>query len=181
MKKPVYSRVWFVAIALLVLSNSLFAQSPVIPIDFESNAIDYRFTNFYGGATTKIANPQVSGINKSTNVGKMVKGDGKEWAGSYILLASPIDFSVSKTVKVKVFMPRVGAKLLLKVENATDQSIYYEQEAAATTANAWEELTYDFSDIDVNKQYQKLVIIFDLGTLGDGSANYTYLFDDITQ
>ena len=27
--------------------------------------------------------------------------------------------------------------------------------------------------------YQKIVLIFDLGTVGDGSANFTFYFDDI--
>ncbi|MEP6713700.1 MAG: hypothetical protein ABJA37_14835, partial [Ferruginibacter sp.] len=82
--------------------------------------------------------------------------------------------------KVKVFSPRVGAKLLLKVENLTNGGISYEKEVTTTTANTWETLTFDYSAIDASKSYQKVVLIFDLGTVGDGSANFTYLFDDIT-
>ena len=44
--------------------------------------------------------------------------------GSWIGMATPIDFSVNKTFKVKVYMPRVGAKLLLKVENASNPGIF---------------------------------------------------------
>ena len=74
----------------------------------------------------------------------------------------------------------MGAKLLLKVENLTNGGISFEKEVATTTANAWEELTFDFSAINTGLSYQKVVLIFDLGTMGDGSANFTYLFDDIT-
>jgi len=67
----------------------------------------------------------------------------------------------------------------LKVENLTDGGVSFEKELSTTKANAWEELTFDFSGIDVSKSYQKVVLIFDNGTKGDGSANFTYLFDDI--
>ena len=76
-------------------------------------------------------------------------------------------------------MPRVGAKLLLKVENASNPGISFEKEVTGTVANAWEELTFDYSAINVSNQYQNLVFIFDFGTMGTGTADFTYLFDDI--
>lgn len=81
---------------------------------------------------------------------------------------------------MKVFSPRVGAKVLLKVENLNNGALNFEKEVSTTTANAWELLTFDFSTINTANTYQKVVLIFDLGTMGDGSANFTYLFDDIT-
>ena len=81
---------------------------------------------------------------------------------------------------MKVYSPRVGAKVLLKVENLTDGTISYEKEVATTTANAWELLTFDYSAINAANSYQKVVLIFDNGTMGDGSANFTFYFDDIT-
>jgi sugar lactone lactonase YvrE len=158
--------------------NDIFF-APILPLNFEAGNVDYSFVNFSGATATRIANPQRSGIDTSGFVGKMIKGAGDPWAGSYLSLETPIDFSVNKIFKVKVFMPKVGSKLLLKVENQTDGSIALEKEATATVANAWQELTYDFSTIDTSKKYQKLVFIFDLGTVGDGSANFTYLFDDV--
>jgi hypothetical protein len=110
----------------------------------------------------------------------MVKNAGQIWGGSWIGLAAPIDFSTKKTFKVKVFSPRVGAKLLLKVENQSDGGISFEKEVTTTVAGAWETLTYDYSAINTARTYQKIVLIFDLGTVGDGSANFTFLFDDIT-
>ncbi|MCS4432746.1 T9SS type A sorting domain-containing protein [Aquiflexum gelatinilyticum] len=152
---------------------------PTVPLDFESEELNYDFINFEGGELTRIANSQKSGINTSTHVAQMVKGNGQVYAGSVIPLASPIDFSVGKIFKAKVFMPRVGAKLLLKVENQTNAGIAFEKEATGTKANEWEEITFDYSDINTANTYQKVVLIFDLGTMGDGSANFTYLIDDI--
>lgn len=166
-------------IFLLTSASLLKAQAPVLPVDFESAGTAYTFTDFDGGVATKVANPFSGGINTSANVGKMVKNAGQVWGGSYLTLATPIDFTTNKTFKVKVYMPRVGAKLLLKVENLTNGAISYEKEVTGTVANAWEELTFDYSAINTANQYSKLVFIFDLGTMGAGGANFTYYFDDV--
>ena len=92
----------------------------LLPITFESPTVNYTFTNFGGGDVTKINNPQSNGINTSAKVGKMVKNAPEVWGGSVISLGEPIDFSANKIFRMKVFSPRVGAKVLLKVENATN-------------------------------------------------------------
>jgi hypothetical protein len=153
--------------------------SLVLPLTFESSTLNYAFTNFDGGAVTIVNNPASGSINTSAKVAKMVKGAGQSWGGSYITLDSRIDFSTNKTFKVKVYSPRVGAKLLLKVENLTDGNIAFDKEVASTKANEWEEITFDYSTISTTNAYQKIVLIFDLGTVGDGSANFTFYFDDI--
>lgn len=151
----------------------------LIPITFESATVNYAFTNFGGGVATKIANPQMNGINTSANVGRMVKNAPEVWGGSLLTLMDPIDFSANKVFRMKVYSPRVGAKVLLKVENLTNGGIFYEKEVASTVANAWEDLAFDFRAINTSNAYSKVVLIFDLGTVGDGSANFTWLFDDI--
>jgi len=150
-----------------------------LPLTFESSTITYAFTNFDGGGVTVVNNPDITTANPSAKVAKMVKSAGQVWGGSYTTLVAPIDFSTNKTFKVKVYSPRVGAKLLLKVENLTDGNISFGKEVATTKANQWEELTFDYSAISTTNAYQKIVLIFDLGTAGDGSANFTFYFDDI--
>jgi len=151
----------------------------LIPITFESATVDYSFTNFGGGVSTKIANPQMNGINTSANVARMVKNAPEVWAGSFITVGNPIDFSANKVFRMKVFSPRVGAKVLLKVENLTNGGIFFEKEVLTTLANTWEDMAFDFRAINTGNTYQKVVLIFDLGTAGNGSANFTWLFDDI--
>ena len=162
------------------LSSNVVPNVVALPLDFESSTLTYTFNDFGGGNVTVISNPQSVGIDKSAKVCKMIKNKDQVYGGSFIALANPINFSTKKTFKIKVFSPRVGAKLLLKVENQTDGAISFEKEVTTTTANTWEELTFDFSAINTGLSYQKIVLIFDLGTMGDGSANFTYLFDDIT-
>jgi hypothetical protein len=110
-------------------------------------------------------------------VAKSVKPSGAEtWAGTYLTLENPIDFSTKKTFKVKVWSPKSGITVKLKVENLTDGGIAMEVDATTTVSNEWEELSYDFSTIDTDKDYQKVVIFFDFGNAGDDSE---YYFDDI--
>jgi hypothetical protein len=154
---------------------------PVIPLDFESPTIEYTWNDFDGGRVTVIDNPQSSGINSSSKVAQMIKGAGQTWGGSWIALEDPIDFSTNKIMKMKVFSPRIGARVLLKVENMENSGIFFETEVSTTLAGEWEELSFDYSAISKSESYQKLVIIFDNGTNGDGSDNFTFLFDDIEQ
>lgn len=151
----------------------------LLPLTFESPTVKYDFINFGGGEVTVINNPQSGGNNTSAKVGKMVKNAPEPWGGSVIILGEPMNFSSNKIFTMKVFSPRVGARVLLKVENLTDGGIFFEKEATSTVANAWEELGFDFSAINTANSYQKVVLIFDLGTPGDGSPNFTWLFDDI--
>ena len=160
------------------LSNTMPVQL-TIPVDFESSSLAYNFINFDGGNATVITNPHSNGINTSAKVGRMIKNAGQHWGGSVLELASPIDFSANKIFRMKVYSPRVGAKVLLKVENQNNGAINFEKEVATTTANTWEDLVFDYSAINTANSYQKIVLIFDLGTVGDGSANFTFYFDDI--
>ena len=91
-----------------------------------------------------------------------------------------MNFSTKKTFKMKVYSPRVGAKVLFKVENLTNGAVSFEKEMASTVANAWETITFDYSAVPTNQSYSKITLIWDNGTAGDGSANYTFYFDDIS-
>lgn len=154
------------------------ASDPVnLPVNFESFVINYAFTDFGNVASSVLDNPDKSGINTSARVAQSVKNAGAEtWAGTFLTLGNPIDFSAYKTFKVKVWSPKSGAVVKLKVENLNDGAIGFEIDAKTTISNQWEELTFDFGAIDMSKEYQKVVIFFDFGNAGDGS---TYYFDDI--
>lgn len=164
-------------LVLLLISTFGFSQS--LPLDFESATTNYSFTDFDGGVATKISNPQISGINTSGTVMQMVKGPGAIWAGSKITMAAPIDFSTQRIFKVKVFSPVAGRRLLLKFEGPGP--FFEKLSAPITTANQWEELTFDFTNEAVNNLNNQIVFMFDFGTQGDGGPNSTYLFDDVTQ
>jgi len=154
------------------------STSPVL--DFEPEFI---LSSFDGGAISVIANPDTNG-NASAMVAQVVKNAGQPWAGSKITVPTPFSFTAGTSVKVKVWSPRAGLNLLLKFEDATawPNTVASEEiTATTTTANAWEELTFDFSGISTSVDFTNLVLIMDNGTEGDGSANYTIYLDDISQ
>jgi hypothetical protein len=154
------------------------AESLVLPLTFQSTTLTYSFTNFGGASAEVVTNPNVSGINTSTKVGKFVKATGAQtWGGSFIELSSPINFATMQKIKMKVWSPQAGAVVKLKLENlANGTGINTELDATTTVANGWEELTYNFTGINNANNYQRVVVFFDFGNAGNGA---TYYFDDI--
>jgi len=156
-------------------------------IDLASNApdlmlvtfqdVEYPFTSFGNANTAVIDNPQANGINTSTKVAKFTKAPGAEtWAGSFLEMAAPIDFSQHTKVKIKTWSPQAGIIVKLKFENFANSNINIEKDATTTVSNGWEELTYDFSDLVNANNYQRIVLFFDFGNSGNGAD---YYFDDI--
>lgn len=150
-----------------------------LPITFENEAVDYAFENFAGGVSSVIPNPDQSGENTSATVAQMVKETGEVFGGSVLELDEPIDFSTNKLFQMKVWSPRVGARVLLKVENAGNPGIFFEKEDTSTVANQWETLSFDYNGINEINEYSRIVLIWDLGVVGDGSPNFTFFYDDI--
>jgi beta-glucanase (GH16 family) len=147
-----------------------------LPLNFETGSYD--ITNFGGGELAVIDNPEQNGINISSKVGQMIKYPGDPWGGSFIMLSTAIDFSTSEEINMKVYSPKTDAAVLLKIEHPTDQGIFEERTLYTSVSNQWEELTFDFSG-SASGTYQKVVVIFDNGTVGDGSSDFTFLVDDI--
>jgi hypothetical protein len=156
-------------IALMITSLG-FAQS--FPFTFESGTTT--FTDYDGGVSTQIPNPDPTGINTSATVVRLVKA-AQPYSGTKIIFPSPVDFSVNKVVKMKVWSPVAGKKLTLKFEGPSS----FEINSAAIPAAVWTELTFDYSGIS-NSLNSQMVFMFDLAVNGDGGPNSTYYFDDIT-
>ena len=145
-----------------------------LPIDFESGS--YSFVDFNGGTGSVINNPYPSGINTSNRVARIIRNGGATWAGSYLLLAGKIDFSAGTTFKMKIYSPKSGTQVHLKLEG--DAGAVAEVQASTTMADSWENMSWDFSGHPSNT-YNKLTFMFDFGVVGDGSTNSTFYFDDI--
>ena len=150
-----------------------------LPIDFEIFDAS-TFIGFGGASAEVIDNPDTDG-NSSSKVGKIVKGTPEIWSGTVITTSSPIDFSNKKLIKINVWSPRAGGKVLLKLENLDDGGIFFEKEATTVGNSAWEEVTFDLSNIDASKEYQKVVLFFNFGTVGSGGDDWTFYIDDIKQ
>ena len=160
------------------ITESISILNPLqLPIDFEDASLDYSFVDFGDVISTVVDNPDISDNNQSQRVGKSTKPANAEvWGGSYLELDEPIDFSSLVNLGVNVWSPQSGIIVKLKVENATNPDIFYESDLVVNSANAWEELNFDFSGADLTQEYHKVVIFFDFGNSG---TDATYYFDDI--
>jgi hypothetical protein len=162
------------------LEQQVTISSPIVfPINFEVFDTS-AFIGFGGASATVIDNPKTDG-NASAKVGEIVKGGPESWAGNVITMSSPIDFSNRKAIKMNVWSPRSGGKLILKIENINDANINIEKEVTLNGNSNWEEVTFDLSDIDESQSYQKLVFFFDFGVVGAGGTDWTFYVDDINQ
>lgn len=153
------------------------ADPLTLPIDFESPTQGYAFVNFGGAAASVVDNPAPGEANPSAKVGQLIKQAGSEgWAGSFIDLGQPIDFSTLRKIAIKVRSPQAGIPIIMKLENIANPDINIEVTVTNTVANQWEELLFDFDAADPAGDYQRIVLFFNFGTSGDGSA---YFFDDL--
>lgn len=166
-------------------ASSEFTQTVVItnplllPVNFESDKLDFTFIDFEGATTTVIDNPDASGSNTSAKVAQFVKGDGAQFfAGSILELDQNIDFSTLRKIKMKVWSPKSAIVVKLKLENATDPNVSAEVDVVNKTTNQWEELIFDFTGLTDGKELSKLIFFFDFENAGDGAS---YFFDDIEQ
>ncbi len=149
----------------------------LLPLDFQSETINYIFSDFGGAINTVIDNPDASGINTSTKVVQFFKESGAEvFAGTTIELGEPIDFSDLQAFKIDTWSPISGSTVKLKLENASDPSIAAEIDAMTSTTNSWETLFFDFSGQDLSQEYSKVIVFFDFGNVG---ADDTFYFDNI--
>ena len=150
------------------------AQS--LPIDFESEDNPISFVDFDGGSAEIIANPFADTSNTSAMVGRIIRDGGQIFAGSSIKLADNLDFTTDNSISMKVYTTApIGTTIKFKLEgNGTT-----ERDVQTTVSNAWEDLTWDFTGEPSN--FNSVVLMFDFGNVGDGSANSTFYFDNIYQ
>jgi hypothetical protein len=160
-------------IALMITSLGFAQQN--FPFTFESPTV---FNDFDLAVTSQVANPDPTGINTSATVAKIVRG-ALSYSGTKITVAAPIDFTVNKIIKMKVWFPVAGQGMLMKFEDAGTVPGDFEKAVTNVPAGVWTEVSFDYQGVSNNTRDQ-LVFLFNPGNNGDGTANSTYYFDDIT-
>tara|TARA_R110002072_G_scaffold151503_7_gene300964 strand:+ start:9937 stop:11850 length:1914 start_codon:yes stop_codon:yes gene_type:complete len=154
------------------------ATQVALPIGFESTTLTYDIIGFEGADSAIIENPDPSGINPTSRVLRTTKTQGAQFfAGTLLNLDAPIDFSSSQKFRMKVWSPKSGIPVRVRLENA-DNSVGIELDANTTTINEWEELEWDFSSFNTTADFVRVVVFFEFvpDLPGDGS---TYYYDDI--
>ncbi len=160
-----------------LLPICLTAQT-TLPIDFESGTVAADFTDFDGATADVVANPYPDALNESPTVGRIVREGGQIWAGSYLALDAPFDFSEENAIRMKIWSPRSGVRMKVKLENAEGLSTEVDQ--WNVTSGGWETMTWDFA-LALPMTFDRLLFMFDFETIGDGTDDSTFYFDDIEQ
>jgi Bacterial Ig-like domain len=140
----------------------------------ENPALEFLGFNGAEGSVIDTA-PAGGGSGKAA---KIVRAGGDNFAGAFVVTAANIPFSATRqTITAMVNSPKAGARFVMKVEGpAGAQSA----EIAATPAlkAGWQTLTFVFAGIDLGKQYNKIVILPELGTVAPTTGD-TWWVDDI--
>lgn len=157
-----------------------------LPITFDQATVNDFFGTFGDNQQfAKVANPNLSGLNTSANVGKFTRGN-QGWSGTYSPLDVPIDMALGKKIRVLAYNPDpalVGAKLNVELESAVSgvSNGGAVLKTAFTTSGAWEELVFDFSSLPTvapTEKYRQLVLRFNDAVDGPGAVIYV---DNIRQ
>lgn len=148
-------------------------------INSNGNAAFDAFGNIGGGI---VVNPVQDAVNSSCSVFRYEKVPGCElWSGAGYVLNTSLDFSTmtNKIFKVKVLAENqlTDVTLLLEFQPFPNNNPFQQRTASITQLGAWQELTFDFSDVN-SGTFKNMVIYFERNVACDGDV---YYFDDITQ
>ena len=166
----------FISLLILFCVASINAQIS-LPVDFENDQVLIEdIVNFDGGTGSVVSNPQIDDNNPSEQVGVISREGGEIWAGSYIELDNYLDFSTNTHISMSVYTPISGLTVKFKLEG--NNGAQTERDAYSTQSNNWETLTWSFAG-EPSNTYNKLVLMFDFGNVGDGGENSTFYFDNI--
>lgn len=121
---------------------------------------------------TVVDNPNVSAVNPSAKVGRLVDPPGP-WYALVIDYQNPIDLSTKNYVTAKIWAPRTG-NLLFKLEGGISPQA--EVFVPVTEINQWVEYTVDFS-AQAAANHKRIAIFVNAGN-GDFDGDVYYI-DDI--
>ncbi len=163
-----------------------------LPITFDEVDINYAVDDFGGNSTVIGVGP--AGSNGLVAI--TTKTDSAEtWAGTTMTtpdgLATVVPLSLTNSImQVRVYSPDAGIAVRLKIEQASDVTHTVETEAVTTTSNAWEVLTFDFTNEAPGTEplnptlhpdwiFDKPSIFFNFGVDGATAGEKVYYWDDI--
>lgn len=163
-------------------SENIDPANGAINWTFMTDDADHEFDQFGDVRTDIVANPKTDGINNSCSVQMIEKAEGcATWSGLGTAIPTAIDFTTTdkKIFKMKVLAQDqlAGVTLRLEKEPYPDVDPAEERVAQITEVGVWQELTFDFSDVD-DKTFRSIIIYFERDVECDGDV---YYFDDLIQ
>ena len=150
------------------------------PIDFELDKASYPLNAFGGASASIVSNPDKN-INTSNQVLQYVKNGPEPFAGIFFDLPFTLDETDGGAFTVDVWSTQARS-VLLKFENSSDNTKFAEITASHSGGGNWQTLTFDLTGLfDSSKALDRVIFIIENGTVGDGSADWTFFIDNIKQ
>ncbi|MFY7819741.1 MAG: hypothetical protein ACOVP3_02720 [Rhodoluna sp.] len=153
----------------------------VVPVTAPSTLLDFEgnnaFIDFGGAVSSTTATPAGAAAGNSA---KIVAG-GECWAGVTLVTASTTNTMLSAgntSVTANVYVPTAGASVRMKLENSGNGDVFVEKDASASMAG-WNRLTWDFSNYDASKVYNKVSVFPGFSCVDAGNAKGDYYIDDV--
>ncbi|QJP33719.1 hypothetical protein F0365_04510 [Nonlabens sp. Ci31] len=151
----------------------------LLPLTFEdANRIYNIGTN--NGAFSIIPNPVPDMVNSSGTVMQFDRPatGPNNFSLVAIVIDQPVAFSATTSFTLKVYSPRAGLPVWLKIERVGNGGLFQEVTSVTTTvANGWEELTFNSFSGSTTADLRNVVIFFD--PLAATAAPETIYIDDL--
>ena len=143
-----------------------------LPITLEGGQAP-NFSDFNGSSTQVIDNPDQNGVNTSPFVVQNTVPSNAAFAGVNFPVNN-IDITTDKVFSLSVWSPLPNIPVLLKLENAS--GVNTERAAVTTTTNAWETISFDFTD-EGQLTYQSVTIFMNFNMTD--TADQVYYWDNL--
>lgn len=150
------------------------AAPATFPISFDG-ATPVLFLGFNGGEGSTVEAGPAGATGKSL---KILRSGGEVYAGAFITTVAMPLAADRKTFTAKVYSPKAGVPMVLKVEGVNGLSSA-DFQATAPVVVGWQTVTWVATGLDLGKTYNKLTLLPNLGTV-DAAPGQAYYFDDIS-
>ena len=127
----------------------------------------------FGGAGFAIEAGPAGGSGKALRI---TRPGGEVFAGAFVTVPKIAFSATRRVITARVFSPAAGTPMVMKVEFGDNMGT---ADTLPTTAvvSGWQTLTWVFNNLDLTRNYTRVTLLPNLGTVGTGQS---YFFDDIT-
>ena len=153
----------------------------IVPVTSPSTLLNFEgenaFVDFGGAASSTVESPAGASVGSAA---KIVAG-GECWAGTTLATKATTETMLSAgntTVTANVWVPAAGASVRMKLEYSVDTNINVEKDATAAAAG-WNRLSWDFSNYDNTKVYNKINVFPGFSCVNANNPKGDYYLDDV--
>ncbi|HHB78590.1 MAG TPA: T9SS type A sorting domain-containing protein, partial [Saprospiraceae bacterium] len=162
------------------IDDIVFEEAPAAPAleDFEPQKMGWGPA---GGNATEhgsfavVANPDMTGVNTSANVGEYTKGTA-EYSTLAAVFPAGLDLSTKPQLNLQVWAPAGATSVIMKLSSPLQGFKEVTQDISAT--ETWVDMGFNFEAFSDITDFESVNLIFNPGT---AEAGVKFLFDNLTQ